>query len=341
MKRVKVKLIIQNSICAATYRPFSVGKVMFKQSGSGDSDPRSAYSVRRLIPLRFRLPDRAGVMTWGGSGYARIGMNIVEAVAGGIVLGGVRLVWDGQLQLAIEGIKQILVGAEVGDVVAEVVEQRGTIAVHPLHVGQHGVVKFLRLVDVPHNRSQRIEFAAVGHGDGTTGRSVMAVEIEEGLAEGGVIDGADEVAGAEVIGEAVNHDFRRTADEVVGYIFEVVGGFDGRHEAVVEHDVLHPHPRVTDGIGQRRGLNLIFARPTAEPPRLRHIISLEVVLAPCPARADGKPAHSVTAHNERVAAGGGDGPHIVEHRRDVLALREVGLVVEHQRVADASVLFLP
>jgi len=28
MKRVKVKLIIQNSIRAATYRPFSVGKVI-------------------------------------------------------------------------------------------------------------------------------------------------------------------------------------------------------------------------------------------------------------------------------------------------------------------------
>ena len=229
----------------------------------------------------------------------------------------------------------------MGDVVAEVVEQRGTVAVHPLYIGQQGVVKFLRQIDVPHNRGQRVEFAAVCHSDGAAGRGVVAVEVVEGLAEGGVIDGADKVAGAEVIGEAINHDFRRTADEVVGRVLEVVGGFDGRHEAVVEHDVLHPHPRVTDGIGQRRGLNLIFARPTAEPPRLRHIISLEVVLAPCPARADGKPAHSVTAHNERVAAGGGDGPHIVEHRCDVLALREVGLVVEHQRVANASVLFLP
>ena len=57
------------------------------------------------MPLCVLQPDRAGVMTWGGSGYARIGMNIVEAVAGGIVLGGVRLVWDGQLQLAIEGIE--------------------------------------------------------------------------------------------------------------------------------------------------------------------------------------------------------------------------------------------
>ena len=179
------------------------------------------------MPLCVLQPDRAGVMTWGGSGYARIGMNIVEAVAGGIVLGGVRLIGNGHVQLAVEGIEQILVGAEVGDVVAEVVEQRGTVAVHPLHIGQQGVVKFLRLVDVPHNRGQRVEFAAVGHGDGTTGRSVMAVEIEEGLAEGGVIDGADEVAGAEMIGEAVNHDFRRTADEVVGHIFEVVGGFDG------------------------------------------------------------------------------------------------------------------
>ena len=222
-------------------------------------------------------------MTWGGSGYARIGMNIVEAVAGGIVLGGVRLIGNGHVQLAVEGIEQILVGAEVGDVVAEVVEQRGTVAVHPLHIGQQGVVKFLRLVDVPHNRGQRVEFAAVGHGDGTTGRSVMAVEIEEGLAEGGVIDGADEVAGAEMIGEAVNHDFRRTADE---------------HEAVVEHDVLHPHPRVTDGIGQRRGLNLIFARPAAEPPRLRHVVALEVVLAPCAARADGEPTHAMTSYDE-------------------------------------------
>ena len=57
------------------------------------------------MPLCVLQPDRAGVMTWGGSGYARIGMNIVKAVAGGIVLGGVRLVWDGQLQLAIEGIE--------------------------------------------------------------------------------------------------------------------------------------------------------------------------------------------------------------------------------------------
>ena len=236
---------------------------------------------------------------------------------------------DGQLQLAVKGIEQILVGAEVGDVVAEVVEQRGGIAVHPLHVGQQSVVKFLRLVDVPHDRGQRVEFAAVGHGDGTTGRSVMAVEIEEGLAEGGVIDGADEVAGAEVIGETVNHDFRRTADEIVGHVLEVVGGFDGRHEAVVEHDVLHPHPRVADGVGQRRGFNLIFARPAAEPPRLRHVVALEVVLAPCAARADGEPTHAMT-----------DGPHIVEHRRDILALCEVGLAIEHQRVADALALFL-
>ena len=77
-------------------------------------------------------------------------------------MGGVRLVGNGHVQLAVEGIEQILVGAEVGDVVAEVVEQRGTVAVHPLHIGQQGVVKFLRLVDVPHNRGQRVEFAAVG-----------------------------------------------------------------------------------------------------------------------------------------------------------------------------------
>lgn len=293
------------------------------------------------MPLCVLQPDRAGVMTWGGSGYARIGMNIVEAVAGGIVFRGMRLVGNGHVYLSLEGIKQILVGAEVGDVVAEVVEQRRLVAVHALHVGKLGIVEPLCLIDFTDNRGQRVEFAAVCHGDGAAGRGVVAVEVVEGLAEGGVIDGANKVAGAEVIGEAINHDFRRTANEVVGRVLEVVGGFDGRHEAVVEHDVLHPHPRVTDGIGQRRGLNLIFARPTAEPPRLRHIISLEVVLAPCPARADGKPAHSVTAHNERVAAGGGDGPHIVEHRRDVLALREVGLVVEHQRVANTSVLFLP
>ena len=279
-------------------------------------------------------------MAGSGGGDARIGADVIEAVIGGIVLGGVRLIGNGHVQLAVEVIEQVLVGAEVGDVVTEVVEQRGVIAVHPLHVGQQSVVKFLRLVDVPHNRGQRVEFAAVGHGDGTTGRSVMAVEIKESLAEGSVIDGADEVAGAEVIGEAVNHDFRRTADEVVGHIFEVVGGFDGRHEAVVEHDVLHPHPRVADGVGQRRGFNLIFARPAAEPPRLRHVVALEVVLAPCAARADGEPTHAMTAYDERVAAGRGDGPHIVEHRRDILALCEVGLAVEHQRVADALALFL-
>ena len=34
----------------------------------------------------------------------------------------------------------------------------------------------------------------------------------------------------------------------------------------------------------------------------------------------------------------GYGPYVVEHRRDVLALREIRLAVEHQRVADASVL---
>ena len=276
-------------------------------------------------------------MAGSGGGDARIGADVIEAVIGGIVLGGVRLIGNGHVQLAVEVIEQVLVGAEVGDVVTEVVEQRGGIAVHPLHVGQQSVVKFLRLVDVPHNRGQRVEFAAVGHGDGTTGRSVMAVEIKESLAEGSVIDGADEVAGAEVIGEAVNHDFRRTADEVVGHIFEVVGGFDGRHEAVVEHDVLHPHPRVADGVGQRRGFNLIFARPAAEPPRLRHVVALEVVLAPC---AAGEPTHAMTAYDERVAAGRGDGPHIVEHRRDILALCEVGLAVEHQRVADALALFL-
>ena len=95
----------------------------------------------------------------------------------------------------------------MGDVVAEVVEQRGTVAVHPLYIGQQGVVKFLRQIDVPHNRGQRVEFAAVCHSDGAAGRGVVAVEVVEGLAEGGVIDGADKVAGAEVIGEAINHDF--------------------------------------------------------------------------------------------------------------------------------------
>jgi len=296
--------------------------------------------MRRLIPLCFLLPDGAGVVTWSGSGDARVGVNIVETVTGGIVSSGVRLVGNSHVQLAVEGIKQILVGAEVGDVVTEVVEQRGIIAVHPLHVGQQGVVKLLRLVDVPHNRGQRVEFAAVGHGDGAAGRGVVAIEIEEGLAEGSVIDGADEVAGTEVVGEAVNHDFRRTANEIVGHVLEVVGGFDRRHETVIEHDVLHPHPRVADGIGQRRGLNLIFARPAAKPSRLRHIIVFKMVLAPCAAHVDGEPTHAVTAHDERVAAGRGDGPHIVEHRRDVLALREVGLAVEHQCVADASALFL-
>ena len=183
--------------------------------------------MRRLIPFRFLQPDGARIVTWSGSCYARIGTDVIEAVAGGIVLGGMRFVRDGQLQLAVKGIEQILVGAEVGDVVAEVVEKRGIIAIHPLHVGQQSVVKFLRLVDVPHDRGQRVEFAAIGHGNGAAGRGVVAVEIEEGLAEGGVIDGADEVAGTEVIGEAVNHDFRWTADEIVGHVLEVVGSFDG------------------------------------------------------------------------------------------------------------------
>ena len=154
-------------------------------------------------------------------------MDGVIAVAGRIILSSVSLVRDGQLQLAVKSRKKFLISAEVIDIVTEVVEQRGVIAVHPLHVGQQSVVKFLRLVDVPHNRGQRVKFAAVGNGDGTTGRSVMAVEIKESLAEGSVIDGADEVAGAEVIGEAVNHDFRWTADEIVGHVLEVVGGFDG------------------------------------------------------------------------------------------------------------------
>ena len=147
--------------------------------------------MRRLIPFRFLQPDGARIVTWSGSCYARIGTDVIEAVAGGIILGGVRLVGNGHVQLAVEGIEQILGGAEVGDVDAEVVEQRGTVAVHPLHIGQQGVVKFLRLVDVPHNRGQRVEFVAVGHGDGTAGRGVMAVEIEEGLAECRIIDGAD------------------------------------------------------------------------------------------------------------------------------------------------------
>ena len=297
--------------------------------------------MRRLIPLCFLLPDGAGVVTWSGSGDARIGADVVEAVAGGIVFGGVRLVGNGQLQLAVESIEQILVGAEVGDVVAKVVEQRGTVAVHPLHVGKQGVVKLLRQIDVPHNCGQRVKFAAVGHRDGAAGRGIVVVEIEEGLAEGGVVDGADEVAGAEVVGETINHDFRRTADEVIGHVLEVVCGFDGRHKAVVEHDVLHAHPRIADGIGQRRGLYLILTCKSAKPSCLRHVIALEVVLAPCAARADGEPTHTVTAYDERVATGGGDGPHVVEHRRDVLALREVGLAVEHQCVADASTLFLP
>ena len=297
--------------------------------------------MRRLIPLCFLLPDGAGVVAGSGGGDARIGADVVEAVTGRIVLGGVCLVGNGQLQLAVESIEQILVGAEVGDVVAEVVEQRRIIAVHSLHVGEQGVVKFLRLVNVPHNRGQCVEFATVGYSDGAAGRSVVAVKVKERLAESSVIDGANEVAGTEVVGKAVNHDFRRTADEVVGHVLEVVGGFDGRHKAVGEHDVLHPHPCVADSVGQRRGLNLIFARPAAEPSRLRHIVSFEVVLAPCAARADGEPTHTVTAYDERVATGGGDGPHVVEHRRDVLALREVGLAVEHQCVADASTLFLP
>ena len=183
--------------------------------------------MRRLIPFRFLQPDGARIVTWSGSCHARIGTDVIEAVAGGIVLGGMRFVRNGQLQLTVEVIEQVLVGAEVGDVVTEVVEQRGTVAVHPLHVGQQSVVKFLRLVDVPHDRGQRVEFAAIGHGNGAAGRGVVAVEIEEGLAEGGVIDGADEVAGTEVIGEAVNHDFRWTADEIVGHVLEVVGSFDG------------------------------------------------------------------------------------------------------------------
>ena len=49
-------------------------------------------------------------MTWSGSCYARIGTDVIEAVAGGIVLGGMRFVRDGQLQLAVKGIEQILVG---------------------------------------------------------------------------------------------------------------------------------------------------------------------------------------------------------------------------------------
>lgn len=85
-------------------------------------------------------------------------------------MAGVRLVRDGQIQLAVKGFEQILVIAEVGNVVDEVVEQRRIIAVHPLHVGQQGVVKFLRLVDVSHNCGQSFEFAAVGYSDGAAGR---------------------------------------------------------------------------------------------------------------------------------------------------------------------------
>ena len=64
-------------------------------------------------------------MAGSGGGDARIGADVIEAVIGGIVLGGVRLIGNGHVQLAVEVIEQVLVGAEVGDVVTEVVEQRG------------------------------------------------------------------------------------------------------------------------------------------------------------------------------------------------------------------------
>ena len=46
--------------------------------------------MRRLIPFRFLQPDGARIVTWSRSCYARIGTDVIEAVAGGIVLGGMR-----------------------------------------------------------------------------------------------------------------------------------------------------------------------------------------------------------------------------------------------------------
>jgi len=51
-------------------------------------------------------------MAWGRCGDARVGADVVEAVAGRIVLRGVRLVGNGHVQLSLEGIKQILVDAD-------------------------------------------------------------------------------------------------------------------------------------------------------------------------------------------------------------------------------------
>ena len=214
-----------------------------------------------------------------------------------------------------------IVAAKGTDVIAEVVENHGRIAVHALEGSRLRTVQRMAGMKVLHQERQIVQPGTVGHGDGAVGIRVAGVEPMESLTDGAVVG----ILGQQVfpdagIRHAVGHDFRGAGNKVTGHVTQVVGHFQRGHVAVVEKDVFHLQPTLRETAGEGGDFCLVFRCQPPEKAGQRRVRVFPVVGelrgSPCLLRFHGQPSHAVAAHNQGVTLGGGGPLHIVQDVRE-------------------------
>lgn len=79
-----------------------------------------------------------------------------------------------------------IVAAKGTDVIAEVIENHGRVAVHALEGSRLRTVQRMAGMKVLHQERQVVQPGTVGHGDGAVGIRVAGVEPMESLTDGAV-----------------------------------------------------------------------------------------------------------------------------------------------------------
>lgn len=126
--------------------------------------------MRSQIPRSLRVGTCQTVCTGCGGGDAGITFYRKWAAGCSEIFLGVCLVGNDLFQQSLKlGQLLCIIAAKGTDVIAEIIENHGRIAVHTLNGGRLWVVQRIAGMNVFHQESQFVQSGAVGHGNGTVG----------------------------------------------------------------------------------------------------------------------------------------------------------------------------
>lgn len=136
--------------------------------------------MRSQIPRSLRVRTCQAVCAGCGGGDAGITLYGKWTTGCSEIFLGVCLVGNDLFQQSLKlGQLLCIIAAKGTDVIAEVIENHGRIAVHTLNGSRLWVVQRMAGMNVFHQESQFVQSGAVGHGNGTVGRRVVGVAMWE------------------------------------------------------------------------------------------------------------------------------------------------------------------